>query len=180
VLVVTFRAHRDPPQGGGGGTNGLTTPPTVVIRHWRERKSKCSLQPLVGRPDLIFRTYRRGRVDLGGLPDLSSYVRLDPVGPPLDPKGDAEVGLLVLDGTWRYVAKMTRLVHAVSPRSLPGRWLTAYPRRQPDAPTEAGLASVEALFIATHLLGRDTRGLLDGYHWRDEFLALNPALTRDV
>jgi pre-rRNA-processing protein TSR3 len=36
-----------------------------------------------------------------------------------------------------------------------------------------GLASVEALFIAHHVLGRPTEGLLDQYRWREQFLRLN-------
>ena len=34
-------------------------------------------------------------------------------------------------------------------------------------------ASVEALFLAYHLLGRPTAGLLDHYRWAAEFLAAN-------
>ena len=34
-----------------------------------------------------------------------------------------------------------------------------------------GLASVEALYVAKRLLGDDDPSLLDGYHWKDEFLA---------
>jgi pre-rRNA-processing protein TSR3 len=36
-----------------------------------------------------------------------------------------------------------------------------------------GLASVEALYLAYHLLGRPTEGLLDHYHWAVEFLRIN-------
>ena len=36
-----------------------------------------------------------------------------------------------------------------------------------------GLASVEALFVAYHLLGRATDGLLDHYRWAEEFLRIN-------
>ena len=32
---------------------------------------------------------------------------------------------------------------------------------------------VEALFLAYHILGRPTEGLLDHYHWAEEFLKLN-------
>ena len=36
-----------------------------------------------------------------------------------------------------------------------------------------GLASVEALFVAYHILGRPTTGLLDHYRWAAEFLRAN-------
>ena len=53
-------------------------------------------------------------------------------------------------------------------------WKTAYPRSSKlfDDP-DAGLATIEAIFAAYVALGRDTSGLLDSYHWSDEFLALN-------
>ena len=34
-----------------------------------------------------------------------------------------------------------------------------------------GLASIEALYVAMKVLGFDDPSLLDGYHWKDEFLA---------
>ena len=48
---------------------------------------------------------------------------------------------------------------------------TAYPRVSKvfDDPQQ-GLASIEALYLAKRLLGDDDASLLDGYHWREEFL----------
>jgi pre-rRNA-processing protein TSR3 len=68
---------------------------------------------------------------------------------------------------------MTRDFLDVPPRSLSG-WRTAYPRvsRRGTDP-DNGLASVEALYVAYHILGRSTAGLLDHYHWAQEFLELN-------
>jgi len=61
----------------------------------------------------------------------------------------------------------------VPPRSLHG-FRTAYPRvSKHGTDPENGLASVEALFVAHHLLGRPTDGLLDHYRWAEEFLQLN-------
>ena len=64
----------------------------------------------------------------------------------------------------------------VPPRALTG-WKTAYPRvskRGTDPAT--GLATVEALFLALHILGRPTDGLLDHYHWKQQFLEANKLL----
>jgi pre-rRNA-processing protein TSR3 len=36
-----------------------------------------------------------------------------------------------------------------------------------------GLASVEALVLAYHILGRPIEGLLDQYRWAEEFLRIN-------
>ena len=106
------------------------------------------------------------------MPDLSHYVRLAPEGPALT-AADADRGLLVLDGSWRWAEVMTRSFAHVPPRSLRG-FRTAYPRvsklfHDPDH----GLATVEALYIAYRILGRSTEGLLDHYYWREEFLRAN-------
>jgi pre-rRNA-processing protein TSR3 len=148
-----------------------TEPPiTIIVRHPRERPAKCSVYPLIGRADLLFLDYPPKE-----LPDLSAYVRLAPDGPPLS-STDAGAGLLVLDGSWRWAGRMTKRFAHVPPRSLSGV-ITAYPRvskmfQDPDG----GLATVEALYVALHILGRPTTGLLDHYRWREEFLEANAAL----
>jgi pre-rRNA-processing protein TSR3 len=145
----------------------LLYPPTVIVRHTKENPRKCSILPLRGRPDIVLLSY-----PVRKRPLLDGYVRLAADGPELSP-ADAACGLLLLDGSWRWAASMTRDFADVPPRSLRG-WRTAYPRvsRQGTDP-ENGLASVEALFVAYHLLGRPTEGLLDHYHWAEEFLRLN-------
>ncbi len=142
-------------------------PPTVIVRHSRENPRKCSVLPLRGRPDLVFLPY-----PVQQRPPLDGYLRLAADGPPLT-AADAASGLLLLDGSWRWAASMTRDFADVPPRSLSG-WRTAYPRssKQGTDP-DNGLASVEALFVAYHVLGRPTAGLLDHYRWATEFLRLN-------
>ncbi|MFQ5729096.1 MAG: hypothetical protein ACE5GN_01890 [Waddliaceae bacterium] len=145
--------------------------PTIIIRHRKENLKKCSLRGLESRPDLRFITY-----PMCELPDLSGYVLLAVDAPALH-DADPSCGLLLLDATWRYAEKMQRYVisnQEVAFRSLPDRWRTAYPRRQEDCPVpDRGLASVEALYAAYETLGRDTKGLLERYHWKDEFLRIN-------
>ena len=68
---------------------------------------------------------------------------------------------------------MERDFRDVPPRSLHG-YRTAYPRRSKrNTDPDEGLASVEALFLAYHILGRPTHGLLDHYRWAEEFLRIN-------
>ena len=144
-----------------------TPPPTVIVRHPHENPRKCSVLPLRGRPDLLFLTY-----PVAHPPDLAGYVRLAAEGPELGP-ADAGHGLLLLDGSWRWAGEMTRAFLDVPPRSLHG-YRTAYPRvSKLGTDPDNGLASVEALFLAHHLLGRPTAGLLDAYRWKDDFLRLN-------
>jgi pre-rRNA-processing protein TSR3 len=149
-------------------------PPTIIVRNPRENQRKCSVLPLRGRPDLVFLTDPATNV-----PSLDGYVRLAADGPAIS-AGDAACGLLLLDGSWRRAEAMNRAFAHVPPRSLSG-FRTAYPRvSKRGTDPENGLASVEALFLAYHLLGRPTEGLLDQYHWRYEFLRLNGLLGKHV
>jgi len=145
----------------------VTHLPTIIVRHPKENPRKCSVWHLRGRSDLLFLGYPLKR-EL----DLSGYVRLAADGPPLGP-ADASQGILLLDGSWRWAEVMERDFASVPPRSLSG-WKTAYPRvSKLGTDPDNGLASIEALFLAHHLLGRSVAGLLDHYRWADEFLSLN-------
>jgi pre-rRNA-processing protein TSR3 len=135
-------------------------PPTVIVRHTNENPRKCSVLPLRGRPDIVFLNY-----PVKVRPPLEGYLRLAADGPELT-AADADRGLLLLDGSWRRATAMMRDFADVEPRSLHG-YQTAYPRvSKLGTDPEHGLASVEALFVAYHILGRPTVGLLDHYHWR--------------
>ena len=140
---------------------------TIIVRHPNENPRKCTVLPLRGRAGFVFVSY-----PLKKRPDLAGYVRLAAEGPQLT-AADAGRGLLVLDGSWRWAARMTRDFADVPPRSLRG-WRTAYPRvSKLGTDPGNGLATIEALFIAHSILGRPTTGLLDHYHWAEEFLKLN-------
>ena len=136
-------------------------PPTIILRHQRENLKKCSLRGLESRDDMIFLTYPQSP-----LPDLSNYCCLTLDAPALT-EADAPWGLFLIDGTWHHAKTMAKIIPlGVRQRSLP-LTQTAYPRRQDDS---RGLASVEALYLAYQILGRETEGLLDHYYWKDQFL----------
>ena len=123
--------------------------------------------PLHGRPDLVFMSYPVPRPPL-----LHGYIRLAAEGRELSVE-DADRGLLLLDASWRRAEQMNQAFRDVPPRCLQG-YRTAYPRKSKrGTDPENGLASIEALFLAYHILGRPTAGLLDHYHWANEFLRLN-------
>src|SRR5579862_4837712 len=146
-------------------------PPTIIVRHHKENPRKCSVLPLRDRPDLIFLNY-----PVKERPQLDGYIRLAAEGPPLS-AADSSKGILLLDGSWRWAAAMTRDFADVEPRSLQG-YQTAYPRvSKLGTDPDNGLASVEALYVAYHLLGRPTDGLLAHYHWATEFLQRNGFLV---
>lgn len=152
----------------------LLFPPTVIVVHPREKRRKCTVEPLRGRDGFEFRKFP---ASLGIAPE--KYVRLGLNGPLLSSE-DSDKGLLVLDGTWRLAERMERCYPGFAVRSLPP-WRTAYPRTSKISEDPApGLATIEAIFLAFRLLGRDTAGLLDAYHWGTEFLDLNHAATTNL
>src|SRR6516162_769988 len=139
-------------------------PVTIIVRHPKENPKKCSVLPLKGRAGLAFVHYPVKTPLL-----LENYIRLSADGPQLS-RADGNCGILLLDGSWRWAGVMTRAFQHVSPRSLQG-YQTAYPRASKlGTDPDNGLASIEALFLAYRILGRPTDGLLDHYHWAEEFL----------
>lgn len=143
-------------------------PPTIILRHRKENLKKCSLRGLERREDFRFFTYPQETV-----PDLTGYILLTPEAPPLS-KEDAAYGLFLIDGTWRYAEKMVRSCSPMECRSIPENFRTAYPRSQEGwINPEKGLASIEALYLAYLLTGRNPQGLLDHYYWKNIFLEKN-------
>ena len=139
-------------------------PPTVVVVHPRERRSKCSVRALRDRDGFAFCNFPHMPYALGG------YVRLG-LGGPLLSDADGASGLLVLDGTWRHVRPMEKIFAGAPVRSLPPL-VSAYPRTSKQfGDPEGGLATIEAIYAAYRILGRDTAGLLDHYRWADAFVA---------
>ncbi len=150
----------------------MAPPTTIVLRHPKENLAKCSLRGLESWDSFSFIQFPGSPV-----PSLDNYVVLSMDGPPLE-AADAELGICLIDGTWRLAKHMARELELIAPsyrrRSLPGGFRTAYPRKQTDCTDpEVGLASVEALYCAFAITGRPTEGLLKGYYWADEFLSLN-------
>lgn len=164
-------------------------PHVVVIRHPKEKVSKCSLQPFFGQPGFTFYTAKHdftysgdGHVLLAiGAPEIDpadafttkgEASRIDPALVVTQPDGRSLRPLLVLDSTWRLLPSLRRRITG-SPveRALPVGVRTAYPRisKMTEDP-DIGLASIEALYLALRGLGFDRTELLDSYRWREEFL----------
>jgi pre-rRNA-processing protein TSR3 len=169
---------------------------TIIFRHRRENLKKCSLSGLENRQEIHFFSYPlKEKKNLIGVDDhefkqpaqwqltdfnkyfsSSPFILLTMNAPSLSIE-DKDKGIVLIDGTWKLASEMIRHLPFLSlciPRSLPEGYQTAYPRKQTHCPDpNSGLASVEALFLAYHLLNRDTSGLLDNYYWRKEFLIKN-------
>lgn len=139
--------------------------PVSIIRHPKERRSKCSLTPLEGRPDFSFY-----RARLGWTFDMTGFTVLA-LGAPEMSEADAGRPILLLDSTWRLLPQVEAcLVGEGVRRTLPAV-STAYPRISKIAEDPmGGLASVEALYLAKLLIGEREDDLLDAYYWRNQFL----------
>ncbi len=142
--------------------------PTIIYRHRKENLRKCTLSGLESREDMRFFSYPEE-----SLPEMDSYVLLK-VGAKTLSEEDANSGIFLIDGTWKYAEAIEKQSPKMIARSLPSGFKTAYPRKQTLCPEpEYGLASVEALYLAYLISGRETKGLLDCYYWKDEFLRIN-------
>ena len=152
---------------------------TVIIRHPREYLPKCSLTPAEssGKFDGWLSFYlAKENFSM----DVSGHIELA-VDAPILSDDDAHRPLLLLDGNWRLVTKMRRCIEGPTiRRSLPQHWTTAYPRKSADgSDPDNGLASIEALFAAQYELGFSMPELLEGYYWKEQFLAMNPHVPLD-
>lgn len=138
---------------------------TVVLRHPKERLSKCSLQPLVGHPDFCFI-----KANLEKPFDGTGYIFLTVDAPVLSSSDRG--ALLLLDSTWRLLPYLEKcVVGAPIRRSLPHSIKTAFPRVSKVFPDPVrGLASIEALYVAKKILGNDDTSFLESYYWKDAFL----------
>jgi pre-rRNA-processing protein TSR3 len=143
-------------------------PETIIVRHKKERIQKCSVQPLTKKSGFKFISFPNERAENLSQP----YVRLATDGENLS-KEDAESGLLILDCNWRYIPDMEKDYNDVPSRTLP-LFQTAYPRVAKDnTDPDQGLATIEAIYIAYCILGRDTDGLFEDYYFGDMFLKQN-------
>lgn len=99
-----------------------TITPVSIIRHPKERRSKCSLTPLESRQDLSFH-----RARLGWTFDMTGFTVLA-LGAPEMSEADAGRPILLLDSTWRLLPQVEAcLVGRGVRRTLPAV-PTAYPR----------------------------------------------------
>lgn len=192
---MTEKPRRNP-QLEGTLSEQLTVP-VVVVRHPKERLAKCSLEPLRSLWPFLFIRAKPGfslsadgfiLLDVEAEQVLSESDRhltseervnlsqsLQQAGFPAGTWSAADQSwtrpLLLLDATWRLLPSLLQGIQGKPlTRKLPP-CQTAYPRvSKISADPMGGLASVEALYLACRLLGRDDPSLLDHYHWREPFL----------
>lgn len=139
--------------------------PITVIRHPKERRSKCSLRPLEARAEM---TFHRARPNW--TLDVSGFTILALGAPELSP-ADAGRPLLLLDSTWRLLPQLETCLRGEGIRRTLPAVPTAYPRvSKLTADPSRGLASVEALYLAKLMLGERDDSILAEYYWAENFM----------
>lgn len=143
-----------------------------------ERPQKCSILPLANRSDFrIIRFDRRYPIR-----PLSGHLLLHPDGVALNEfssEGVADADSLVLcaiDCNWRRLSGVLRRITGELPEQvrIPEGFETAYPRRnKKNLDPDSGLATIEALFLASAFLGVWDESLLHKYPPGAEFLRRN-------
>ena len=157
----------------------------LVLQDHKENRRKCSLTPLEGREGVTFVRLQSPALAPGKI-EVGSGILLSIDSPQLS-RADhgfvaGEGALVLLDSTWARLPKLANRLQLaqgarLERRSLPHGIVTAYPRvSKVHVDPLGGLASIEALYAATVILGEPRRELLDGYRWAEEFLRRNADL----
>lgn len=147
----------------------------------KENKKKCSLSPLSGKKNFFFSNFYSG---LDPIKPLSSDILLHVDGEDLDKlterykeKNKPIHSIALIDCNWRKVEPLMSRLEKPWPvlAKIPPGFKTAYPRKSknPGVDPEGGLASVEALFIASAFLSVWNMDLLEKFHFKDSFLQMN-------
>lgn len=146
-----------------------------VILDSGETPNKCTIAPLQSRAD--FRLYPvKGNHPLG---PLQSPILLNHEGECLSVLRKSltpVAGIASIDCIWRRLNTILRRVAAPMPvlARIPEGFRTAYPRRSSlESDPEAGLATIEAIFVASALLGNWDASLLANYYFGRKFVNLN-------
>lgn len=162
-------------------SDALSKIPFLIVRDYKENRQKCTVSPLRGQDGFRF-------VDLPH-PSRSSTVETIPPGillsvdaPELQREDCKRLDagcVTLIDSTWARLSKVLQRVRLAPnettlPRSLPRDVVSAYPRvsKLYDDP-RAGLASIEAVFAVTVILGKPDLGVIEHYRWAAEFLEQN-------
>lgn len=152
-----------------------------IILDKGERLNKCTVAPLSGRKD--FKMIRTNGTDLFG--PLEADILLHHLGTPWSLFNSHSENtqipfgvncIATIDCVWRRLDRIFHRIHGRRPTlvQLPLGIKTAYPRRSRlNTDPASGLATIEALFTASALLGRLDLSLFSHYHFGKTFLQIN-------
>jgi pre-rRNA-processing protein TSR3 len=149
-----------------------------ILMDKRENPRKCTIHPIKDRSDFYVRYFSKNRPINAFGADCLLHVNGEDLSQ-IDVSGLKSLGLI--DCTWKKVAPTMQRVAMPLPRlvRIPEGFVTAYARRNKEGnDPDAGLATIEALFIAAAFLGFWDESLLEKYYFKDEFLKQNEELWR--
>jgi pre-rRNA-processing protein TSR3 len=142
----------------------------------KENPKKCTIHPIKSREDFLVRYFSKNQK----IPAFQSDCLLHVDGEDLSLlKNQKWKTLGLIDCTWRKVRPTLTRIEKPFPTlvKIPEGFQTAYPRRNKKGEDpSAGLATIEALFIAAAFLGRWDETLLEKYHFAQNFLEINEPL----
>jgi hypothetical protein len=159
----------------------------IIVSRDEKVEKKCTLYPLRGRSDFSFRTMKNpGNFTLNSIllfPDgepltteLVYEIRnqLDVNGFKEEHKNEQatenELDIVLIDSRWKKLKGVLDSLPPLRRVSLEG-YETGAVRKEP--PPKGGLASVEAIYLASLLFGKPDPTLLDYYHFRKRFFDIN-------
>lgn len=140
-----------------------------------ETANKCTIAPLAYRSDFELR-YLDKDLPIGR---LNSQILLHPDGELLHHINGHDLkpkSLAAIDCVWNRLPILLQRLEKPLPilAKIPDGFVTAYPRRDRNGQDpQAGLATIEALFIAAALLGEWNETLLREYYFAERFLDIN-------
>jgi ribosome biogenesis protein Tsr3 len=144
-----------------------------VILDSGETANKCTIAPLSDRPDFRMFHVRAGAV----LGPLRSPLLLHPDGECLTAFANSKAsGVAAIDCVWRRLEPLLARIEGEVPKlaRIPAGFETAYPRKSKwNVDPASGLATIEAIFIASAILGSWDLTLLSRYAFAAEFLSRN-------
>ncbi len=146
-----------------------------IILDRQETANKCTIAPLLSRPDFRM-IHVKGAAVFG---PLTAHLLLHHEGKCLTQVQDSisEVkGIASIDCVWSRLDGLMRRIQGDLPLfvSIPAGFQTAYPRRSAKkTDPEFGLATIEALFVAVAVLGQWDSSLFEKYYFGREFIEVN-------
>ena len=148
-----------------------------ILIDQKENKRKCTLYPLLNRENFSFSKFSSG---LASIEPLISDILLHVDGEELDKivqRNKTVRSIALIDCNWRKVEGTLKRLSKPWPTlaKIPPCFQTAYPRKskKPGVDPEGGLASIEALFVASAFLSTWDMNLLTEFHFKDKFLQIN-------
>ena len=149
-----------------------------VLMDKKENPRKCTIAPLKDRTDFKIRYFQRNMK----IPAFQTTLLLHIDGISLDEFAKSSMNVEsigVIDCTWKKVEGALSRLEKPFPMlaRIPNGFLTAYPRKNAHGlDPDAGLATIEAIFIAAAFCGQWDESLLEHYHFGKDFLKINAPL----